>query len=262
MEEAASTYTGPYDYPVVASTAETDDDACANRTPHCLPPCALCCPARRMGAMFVLREDAELGIRCVVGPCWPMLCVTFSLIIVPSIGLFAICGVIFVQRFAWALFSLPILACAEAVVVTALAYTAFSDPGVAPRYPTHPLEGAVEAGAAEEAAASDGGASASTDATRASASAASRVVARDALGHKWSYSKKAQSWRRPGVVYCSESCVLVEDIDHFCPWTGTTIGKKNLRYFNCFTSSLVVYLIAASIVGGLGGVIYTGALDL
>ena len=260
LAPAVSNYTGPYNYPVVAGTAESDDDLCANRTPHCLPPCALCCPARRMGAMFVLREDEERGIRCVVGPCWPMLCVTFSLIIVPSIGIFAICGAIFVQRFAWALFSLPILACAEFVVVTALAYTAFSDPGVAPRYSTHPLEEAVEAGSAMEAVASDGGASASASA--ASARAASSVATREALGHKWSYSKKAQSWRRPGVVYCSESCVLVEEIDHFCPWTGTTIGKKNLRYFNCFTSSLVVYLIAACLVAVLGGVIYTDALQL
>ena len=230
---------GWYDYPAVTAT---DDELMPCGSVSAVPPCALCCPSvRRMGRMFVLREDEERGLRCVVGPCWPMLCVTFSLIIVPSLPIYAFCGSLFFNRFGWGIAGLPVLAVTEIVVIVALALTACSDPGVARRYPDHPCEGGERGGAS------------------GSGKGGELAVA---LGAKWSYSKKAGSWRQPGVVYCSESCVLVEEIDHFCPWTGTTIGKKNLPYFNCFTASLVVYLIAAGLVSGLGAVVWTGAFHL
>ena len=37
--------------------------------------------------------------------------------------------------------------------------------------------------------------------------------------------------------------VLVEEIDHFCPWTGTTIAKKNLKSFYVFVVALFVELL-------------------
>ena len=37
--------------------------------------------------------------------------------------------------------------------------------------------------------------------------------------------------------------VLVQDIDHFCPWTGTTIAKKNLRSFYVFVIGLFVQIV-------------------
>ena len=37
--------------------------------------------------------------------------------------------------------------------------------------------------------------------------------------------------------------VLVEEIDHFCPWTGTTIAKKNLFTFYVFVVSLFVQIV-------------------
>jgi hypothetical protein len=42
--------------------------------------------------------------------------------------------------------------------------------------------------------------------------------------------------------------VLVEEIDHFCPWTGTTIAKKNLQSFYVFVAGLFVQ-IAVLVVG-------------
>jgi len=39
------------------------------------------------------------------------------------------------------------------------------------------------------------------------------------------------------------SGVLVQEIDHFCPWTGTTIAKKNLFSFYVFVVSLFVQII-------------------
>ena len=47
----------------------------------------------------------------------------------------------------------------------------------------------------------------------------------------WTWSERAQSYRAPGVVYCNESGILVREMDHFCPWTGTTIAGGNIRKF-------------------------------
>ena len=47
----------------------------------------------------------------------------------------------------------------------------------------------------------------------------------------------------PGVRYCSECQVQIKNIDHFCPWTGTTIGANNFPCFKIFTSSLCLLII-------------------
>ena len=44
------------------------------------------------------------------------------------------------------------------------------------------------------------------------------------------------------VEFCQESRVLVRDIDHFCPWTGTTIAGGNIRYFYSFIIGLFVQI--------------------
>ena len=33
--------------------------------------------------------------------------------------------------------------------------------------------------------------------------------------------------------------VVVEDYDHTCPWTGTAIGKGNIKWFYLFTGGLL-----------------------
>ena len=65
----------------------------------------------------------------------------------------------------------------------------------------------------------------------------------------WAFNRRSKSYRPPGVVFCSETQVLVEDIDHFCPWTGTTIAKKNICYFYGFLASLCVLLSFMVILG-------------
>lgn len=62
-------------------------------------------------------------------------------------------------------------------------------------------------------------------------------------GPNWSYSGQAQSFRPPNVIFCRESMLLIEDYDHFCPWSGTVIGGKNLKFFHCFVSCLVLTMI-------------------
>jgi palmitoyltransferase ZDHHC9/14/18 len=54
--------------------------------------------------------------------------------------------------------------------------------------------------------------------------------------------------RPPGVTHCYDCDVCVEELDHHCPWTGKCIGKKNLRCFHLFLTSLFG-LIFFSIAG-------------
>jgi hypothetical protein len=73
----------------------------------------------------------------------------------------------------------------------------------------------------------------------------------------WTYHTSTNSYRPRGVVFCSESQLLVHDIDHFCPWTGTTIAKGNLKCFGVFVTMVcvgIMYLPALLIVGmAVGG---------
>ena len=45
------------------------------------------------------------------------------------------------------------------------------------------------------------------------------------------------------MIYCRECKLLIEDYDHFCPWSGTVIGGKNLKFFHCFVSCLVLTMM-------------------
>lgn len=82
----------------------------------------------------------------------------------------------------------------------------------------------------------------------------SRPIGRISGAENWRYHSVTQGYRPSGVVYCRDNAFLVEKIDHFCPWTGTTIAKRNLCCFHIFTSSLcglliftlVLFLIAGS----------------
>lgn len=51
------------------------------------------------------------------------------------------------------------------------------------------------------------------------------------LGPSWTFSEYAQSHRPPGVIFCQQCQVLIEDYNHFCPWSGIVIGKGNEVYF-------------------------------
>lgn len=71
-------------------------------------------------------------------------------------------------------------------------------------------------------------------------------------GENWTWNETAKTYRPPGAVYDSEAQVIVQDIDHFCPWTGTIIAKANMRYFNSFVTSLCILLILVLVCLGSG----------
>ena len=37
--------------------------------------------------------------------------------------------------------------------------------------------------------------------------------------------------------------MLIEEYNHFCPWSGIVIGKGNEAYFQVFISAIVVALL-------------------
>mmetsp|Transcript_17505 Transcript_17505/g.28332 ORF Transcript_17505/g.28332 Transcript_17505/m.28332 type:complete len:219 (-) Transcript_17505:998-1654(-) len=59
----------------------------------------------------------------------------------------------------------------------------------------------------------------------------------------WTYNEQAQTYRAPGAIYDLEAQVILQDIDHFCPWTGTVIAKGNLKAFYVFTASLMFLVV-------------------
>jgi hypothetical protein len=64
----------------------------------------------------------------------------------------------------------------------------------------------------------------------------------ESLGESWVWDESAQSYRPDNVQFCQESRVLVRDMDHFCPWTGTTIAGGNIRFFYAFIIGLFVQI--------------------
>ena len=153
--------------------------------------------SRRIGRAWIIREkeDAEgrRKIECMVGVCWPLLLVTYALIITVTCFVFS-------KTLPKLSFVYTVAGCGLFfLVLTTLASTACRDPGIFPRHSTPKEE-------------------------------------------HWRWSEPAQSFRPPGVVFCTANKVLVRDIDHFCPWTGTTIGQNNYCAFKLFLVSLFALL--------------------
>jgi hypothetical protein len=40
-------------------------------------------------------------------------------------------------------------------------------------------------------------------------------------------------------------------LDHHCPWTGKCIGKKNLRYFYLFITTLTIHILYVGVLTGM-----------
>ena len=46
------------------------------------------------------------------------------------------------------------------------------------------------------------------------------------------------------VVHCDKCKICIIKQDHHCPWTGKCIGKKNIRIFCVFGTSLFSYILS------------------
>jgi hypothetical protein len=57
--------------------------------------------------------------------------------------------------------------------------------------------------------------------------------------------------RPPRASHCRETDRCIERWDHFCPWVGTAIGKRNYRWFVCFittTTALASFVASGSLL--------------
>jgi len=84
-----------------------------------------------------------------------------------------------------------------------------------------------------------------------------RVTDEEVTNNGWFWNEQVGSYRPAGAMYCRECQALIYDFDHLCPWTGTAIGKGNMRAFKffvlgvnilCYLSiGLVVYVVLTQI---------------
>lgn len=66
-------------------------------------------------------------------------------------------------------------------------------------------------------------------------------VSRDHVDRsKWIWNDRVKSYRPRGGLYCDTNDVVVVNYDHFCPWTGTSIGGRNMAAFKAFVISVNV----------------------
>jgi len=61
--------------------------------------------------------------------------------------------------------------------------------------------------------------------------------------NSWRWTDRAHSYRPRNSYYDADTAVVVEEFDHTCPWTGTAIGKKNMRAFQCFVALVFICLV-------------------
>ena len=241
MAGLASLPVNPFQYPLSTTMSMSG----------CVP--TLPCGKRRVGRLVVFFESSgreKNGLPkflCVAGPCWPMFLVTTFLIVgisyiilsdaLPKLGIF------------WSILTGATLL----QVLVAFFLTGCSDPGVQPRYvddaersreeeelagmeEQQEAEDAAERGAQRRVHGPYGGQEDVGDEEALSLNPTH--LSKDALV----WSDQAKAYRMRGVQYCNETQTLIKDIDHFCPWTGTTIASGNIVYFYWFLFSLFVHM--------------------
>jgi len=58
----------------------------------------------------------------------------------------------------------------------------------------------------------------------------------------WLWNDQALTFRPRKAKYDKECGVVIDELDHVCPWTGTAIGKNNMPAFKCFVPLVIVCL--------------------
>ena len=75
---------------------------------------------------------------------------------------------------------------------------------------------------------------------------------------KYKFCIECNIWVRidRDISHCAECGVCVEGYDHHCPWTGKCIGRKTIKYFYAFITSVFIvffYFVSALIYIDLYG---------
>ena len=208
---------------------------------------------RKIGRLVVFSESKERQknglpkFLCVAGPCWPMFLVTTSLIV--GISWVILADALPKLNAIWWIFCFVTLI----NVLSAFFLTGCSDPGIQPRYVDNPNDAIrrrrrnnnIDDDDDLESGASRGGNDDDDDDVHNGGGEDEEILAlrphnidKDDL----IWCEEAKAYRVFGVQYCNETQTLIKDIDHFCPWTGTTIGSGNIKYFYWFLISLFIHM--------------------
>lgn len=165
-----------------------------------------------------IQRITQRQIIYVVGPYWPMLlCVTYPLIF--SVSIWTAYKAVFVPKqyplimLGWTILTFGL--------ISSLFHVGFKDPGIMRRYrepPTSIVSGNGSGG----------------DVT---------VTTSGRMNTSWRWNDQAQTYRPRNAFYDPDCAVVVEEFDHTCPWTGTAIGKKNLKAFHSFVCLVFTCLI-------------------
>jgi DHHC palmitoyltransferase len=61
--------------------------------------------------------------------------------------------------------------------------------------------------------------------------------------NEWVWNDQVLSYRLRTATYDPECAVVIDKLDHVCPWTGTAIGSKNICSFRLFCFFVIVNII-------------------
>ena len=74
------------------------------------------------------------------------------------------------------------------------------------------------------------------------------ALAEDAESARGRFCDVCQIHQPLGTYHCEDCNACIEELDHHCPWMGKCVGKKNMRWFQLFNLTWVVYLIFVLVV--------------
>jgi hypothetical protein len=204
------------------------------------------CVPHRIGNMILLfgKRTSGFPYHLIIGPEWPCMLVTYSLIIVPTIffliNVASLLGPIVISLGVFILF----------LTVSAFTCTACTDPGIIFEYETTIISD-------EETGIPSDNSNENINNNNNNNNLSNRSNSRNSSSNKKPIVCNICKVDRPLTAsHCYTCNVCVDELDHHCPWTGKCIAKKNLQVFYifiwllCFHIIFVIATIIYSVVQG------------
>lgn len=159
----------------------------------------------------------------VTGPYWWSILGTTALILIPSGVFVGLVAYPLYDEYGLGIAFLCVSAAFPALVTGFLFCTGCINPGIIPRNPA--------------------------PSNAASAAALPRTREVEVNGHTVvvRYNETCHFYQPPRAHHCSVIDDCIERFDHYCPWVGTTVGRRNYRFFLLFVFScslLCIYVFA------------------